>query len=485
MIRGSDVAAAWRYSVQKDYTSPTGSIEVKELHLTDQIRSIPVEPGTTRYMTFSHSLNADETILSINSGSNIHLYNLEDGTTRKLNGHTSDVSSVAFSPGRPSLLVSTSEGDEGGRRGPPGKNTPEIIIWDISDSDDRKGVASEAEVERIAGDTISFLEGQIEERSYSLRLTKEERKEMRETIDKLVSKYQTARLIDPSRKIHGRLCVSFDSPVFDKDGTRLIYLPGNRPNSNGDDTWDIVIRDLTDGSEMVLPGHRDAIMGIKYSPDQSVIVSIGWDGTFTLWEAETGEIRHVWKTDMQNWAGVFSPDSKWFLGTDGHGTIRIWNVKSGEKTWEWKYGHWCRAVDWSNDGRWIVVGGQGHARIVIFEVTDNTFATEPTLVHERILGNDFGPDPKPELKNMRMSGHFNEVNRVRILPASAGGCKFVSTCSLDKAIEVYDLELHIKWRIFPGSGVEEYGDRHGFHWSERTRELVTVGKDAIRFWRLD
>lgn len=485
MISGREIAAAWRYSVKKDYTSSDGHIKTVELHPKHASRSISIETASKGY-GYSHSINPDGTLLAISSGAQIKLYDLQDGTLmNKIKGHTSDIAGLHFCPTRSNLLVSGSEGMQDGRRSLDGVRS-EIIIWDLDNLGEKDGIATEEEIRQLSGETVDWISGQLDKRGFALRLGTTQREEVQAKVDKLLSRYQTATLIDPSQRIEGRLPDSFHSPVSNEDGTKLIYLPGERPHSNGDDQWDIVVRNLNpdDGEDTTLSGNRDSIMGVKYSPDGRLIVSICWDGHFRLWDTATGETRHAWKTGKQNWAGVFSPDSSLFLGTDGEGMVRVWDVSSGDLKWEWEYGQWCRAVDWSDDGRWIAVGGQGHARLIIFKIVDGDFAKPPEMIHERIMGDDVDPEAFPDERHRSFAGHMNEVDRVMFLPRSAGGRKVVSTCQLDKAVEVFDLESNTKWRIFHGDAGEANGHSCGFYWLESEQRLVTVGRETVRFWQL-
>ena len=477
MSRGTSsrqIAREYKYSVKQDYSGNITSVHLDPSHATRTVL-FPDRPKSF----FSAALNAAQNVVAIDVNAEVHLLDLDSGNGTKLKGHASPVDALAFSPTDNVLItcatpMSSRLEDE--------KAQPEIIIWDTDKAASKKptGIADEAELEQLAACGVATIQTELKIRQLEMRLDQGERKAVRDAIAKLLGRYQTRRLVGSENRFVGRLTTSFGSATFSPDGRKVIYLPGGRPESNGDDQWDISVYDMTSKSTITLCGHRDAIMSTSFSPDMRTIASVAWDGTVRIWEADTGVQRHVFETGHQSWAGVFSPDSRFFLGTTGNGLVRIWDVETGAKKWEWNYGDWCRAVDWSHDGRWFVVGGTPHGRLVIFEVTDSTFESPPQMRHDRKLGSQ----DALEGPHAATVGRCLEVQRAGFLGPSAGGIKVASITGIDQAVEVFDLESCKKWRIIARDGDNDHCSA-SFHWIEKKGELLTVGQDGIRTWKLE
>lgn len=473
-ISSQQIAREYKHGVLQDYSGNITSVHLDPSHATRTIL-FPDRPKSF----FSAALNAAQNVVAINVDAEAHLFDLDSGNVNRLKGHTSPVHVLAFSPTDNVLITcatpmsSRSEDDEG---------ESEIITWDIDEVASKQpiSIADEAGLEQLAASAVATVQMELKSRKLEMRLDQVEEKEIREAIAKLLGRYQTQRHVGPENRLVGRLTTSFGSASFSPDGRRIIYLPGGRPESYGDEQWDILVHDLISKSTVTLCGHRDAVMSTSFSPDMRTIASVAWDGTVRIWEADTGVQRHVFETGHQSWAGVFSPDSRFFLGTTGNGLVRIWDVETGAKKWEWNYGDWCRAVDWSHDGRWFVVGGTPHGRLVIFEVTDSTFESPPQMRHDRKLGlQDALEGPHAATVGRRL-----EVQRAGFLGPSAGGVKVASITGIDQAVEVFDLESCKKWRVIAKDGDSDHCSAH-FHWMEKKGELLTVGQDGIRTWKLE
>ncbi|KAJ9116508.1 hypothetical protein QFC24_006741 [Naganishia onofrii] len=351
-ISSDDVRKWWRYAVETDFhafdldTTTNATQDKRTLEYATADRFIPFHhPIPER--RYTGAVNASRNLLAIADNCDINVYNLDTGERRVLSGHTSDVSAVGFSPTDPDLLVSGSEGVVGVSEG--------------------SGKESSVDIDAVATAGIRAV---TEGLGTALTLTGDQEDEIRTALRKLIGRFDAYHKVPPSSRLNGRLNTSFQSPLFNNSGNHLIYLPGSRPMANGDDTWDISLFSLQDGTPTILPGHRDAIMWIGFSPDDSLVASAGWDGTFRVYRATTGEALWKWETDKQTWTGVFSPDGLYFAGTDGAGIIRVWDSKTGLETGKDDFGGagsggsgWCRMMDWSPCGRYLAVGADDYGRI--------------------------------------------------------------------------------------------------------------------------
>ncbi len=51
-----------------------------------------------------------------------------------------------------------------------------------------------------------------------------------------------------------------------------------------------MIWNISDGRAVrTLPGHKDQVVWMRFSPDQKMIATGSWDDTVRLWEAATGK----------------------------------------------------------------------------------------------------------------------------------------------------------------------------------------------------
>jgi WD40 repeat protein len=76
-----------------------------------------------------------------------------------------------------------------------------------------------------------------------------------------------------------------------------------------------------------LRGHRDWIVGVKFSPDGKTLASAGYEGAANLWDAQTGELKRTYDGQAGKVHSVaFSPDGKTLASGHDDGTIKLWDV---------------------------------------------------------------------------------------------------------------------------------------------------------------
>jgi len=85
---------------------------------------------------------------------------------------------------------------------------------------------------------------------------------------------------------------------------------------------------VSDGTlAYVLKGHEETVTSIAFSPDGTLLVSGGWDGTLYLWRVSDGTLLHVirahkgWITDI-----AFAPDGTVLASGSLDGTVRLWGI---------------------------------------------------------------------------------------------------------------------------------------------------------------
>lgn len=131
---------------------------------------------------------------------------------------------------------------------------------------------------------------------------------------------EQARSLDSGRE-------SVEGIEYFPDGSRIAAASGKFI-----DVWDLEKGTLIQSIE----SDQDTIRSLSVSPDGLWIASGGRDKTVCIWDAESGERRHVLRGHIEPLISVqFSPSGKRVVSSSGlyprAGTIRVWNVASGEE----------------------------------------------------------------------------------------------------------------------------------------------------------
>ena len=160
---------------------------------------------------------------------------------RVLRGHTSRIDSILFSPTDPFLLVTSAEPDMRAkrRRGDiTRKERCEIIFWDLASTSpvSRGPQVEDSLLEKAILDGVTTLSKTMGRSSGELyQLTEAEQTEIRQALSVTLHNLMFARRRVNIPELHGRFTTSFQSPTFSPDGSRSLYMPGERPDSNGVD----------------------------------------------------------------------------------------------------------------------------------------------------------------------------------------------------------------------------------------------------------
>jgi WD40 repeat protein len=113
--------------------------------------------------------------------------------------------------------------------------------------------------------------------------------------------------------------------AFSPDGQRVV---------TGSADTIVRVRDAQTGHEILtLQGHKGEVTSVVFSPDGQSILSGSADRTARVWDARSGQVIRILQTsNLKVNCVAFSPDGQRILtGSDSHvGRVRVWDVQTGQ-----------------------------------------------------------------------------------------------------------------------------------------------------------
>jgi WD40 repeat protein len=326
-----------------------------------------------------------------------------------------------------------------------------------------------------------------------LRLSSDDSSEIQRALSSIIDRYDPRNNVPVSSRIDGRIATASQSPLFSHSGEYLISAPSPSTGGLASNTYDIYLYRFTDRTTTRLTGHRDSILWAVFSPNDSVIASVGWGGDFMVYDTTGREVCR-WKGEGQARAAIFSPDGKYLVTTNLTGVIKVWNVATGEEVSEYDNGpRACWTLDWSPNGKYIIVGSESQGRVRLFTFNEGNIE----LVQERKLSMEKSDFKSLESNVQHLVGGFFGVRTAEFLAPPGGedvSTRVVYSVSTDEGVEVFDFDKGKGRRFVPAPDADgrvatkaEDGEQAvlGHIWRKETGELGIIARDGIRFWRLD
>ncbi|KAL4255779.1 WD40-repeat-containing domain superfamily protein [Pleurotus pulmonarius] len=243
------------------------------------VDAVAVSPSGLQFATGRRGLQAEG---RINGGGTVEVWDVAtQSVVRTLQGYTTTIQSLAFSPNETKLASGSWYG--------------EIQIWDLT-----------------AGEFM-LIKAHNDDWVCSLAFSPDGSYLLSGSAD------MTARIWDAR---NGRLLRSMlghtneiNSVGFSADSTLNITGSDDRTVR----LWEADTEELI----QTFIGHSDWIHCVAISPEQRRIASGSDDGTIRLWDASSGEILDMYDLHDRLWSIAFSPDSKSVISGAYHGKVHL------------------------------------------------------------------------------------------------------------------------------------------------------------------
>lgn len=112
-------------------------------------------------------------------------------------------------------------------------------------------------------------------------------------------------------------------------------------------------------ADHVLLAHGDLIYDLRFSPDDTVLATTGYDRLIKLWDVRTGHELRVLKDHSDAVYGLaFSPDGKHLASASADRAVKVWDVATGKRLYTLgESTDWVYSVAWHPNGKQVAAAG--------------------------------------------------------------------------------------------------------------------------------
>lgn len=148
--------------------------------------------------------------------------------------------------------------------------------------------------------------------------------------------------------------------AFSRDGKTLAVSGGAAAT-----TGDVRLYDMpptgapADKPAHILPGHKDVVYVLAWSPDNKTLASTGYDRLIKLWDVTTGkEIRTLKDHSDTVYGLTFNHDGTLLASAAADRAVKVWDAANGNRLYTLgESTDWLYALAWSPDGRHLAAAG--------------------------------------------------------------------------------------------------------------------------------
>ena len=154
----------------------------------------------------------------------------------------------------------------------------------------------------------------------------------------------------------------------------------------------------------VLADHEDAVNSVAFSSDSHLILTGSRDKTAKLWNSDTGLLIHTFEHNDRVYGVAISPDGALVATTCGDGTATIWNATTGEKLLSFqKHTKAVHDIVFSPDGKCVATASLDRTVRIWDPRTGRELLPSPLKHSGGVTSVAFSPDG-----NLLVTASFND-----------------------------------------------------------------------------
>jgi WD40 repeat protein len=210
--------------------------------------------------------------------------------------------------------------------------------------------------------------------------------------------------------------------------------------------------------ERVLPGHKEAVWSVVFSPDGRLVASSGYDPFVLIHDRNGHEYSRLPTRSAATLAAAFLPDCQSLITADYDGNIVLWDIDT--RTTKWLFtapGQMFNCLAVSPDGRRIAAGARDSRLYLLDAATGKSFTPAPLRCEPEVVGGAaFFPDGR---RVVTASGDGTirvwDVRSMRITRRYAAGSSVRGIAVMPDSKRILTADRRGDVRIWNASGSSE------------------------------